>query len=127
MKIIKTANYKKMAQEIGNNRKELALRLLDWHGGQSSPLYSVGSSWLAGKEVPTENIEAAIDELQTIVKKKVNYPDAITDDDIVAVQQLQEDLRKAIKIDAVNATHGIWKDMPQGSLNDIMQDDRHSF
>ncbi|MBN1444425.1 MAG: hypothetical protein JXA90_17060 [Planctomycetes bacterium] len=30
----------------------LAHRILDWHGGQWSPSYAVGSSWLALREVP---------------------------------------------------------------------------
>ena len=53
MKIIKTSNYKKIAN---NYKRELALKLLDWHGGQGSDLYSVGSSWLANHDVPNDVI-----------------------------------------------------------------------
>ena len=96
MKILKTASYKKIAQKLNRDRKELALRLLEWHGGQNSPLYSVGSTWLAGKEVPVENINEAIGELEDILQKKVNYPDTITENDIVEVKKLQNDLRQEI-------------------------------
>ena len=29
------------------------------------------------------------------------------------------------RLDAVDKTHGIWKDMPKNQLNELMQDDRH--
>ncbi len=70
MKIIKTARYKKIA----NNKRELALKLLEWHGGQNSYLYSVGSSWFAGRDVPNENIDGAIDELEDLARNRVPYP-----------------------------------------------------
>ena len=67
MKEIKTANYKKIAN---NYKRELALKLLDWHGGQGSNLYSVGSSWLAGHDVPNEVIDGAISELDDELQKR---------------------------------------------------------
>jgi len=99
MKIIKTVKYKKaqMNDKIlqqQNGKKELALKLLEWHGGQWSPLYSVGSTWLAGKDVPSEIIYEAIEELEDIVQKKVNYPDTISEDNIIEVKKLQNELKK---------------------------------
>ena len=64
MKVIKTASYK----------KQLALKILDWHGGQWSDLYSVGSSWLAGHDVPSENISGAISELEKELATRKNNP-----------------------------------------------------
>ena len=96
MKILKTANYKKTEKVAFNSKKDIALKLLEWHGGQWSPLYSVGSTWLAGKEVPPDIIEDAIKELEDIVQKKVNYPDTITEEDILEVQGLQNELKKEI-------------------------------
>jgi len=67
MKIIKTSSYKKIAN---NYKRELALKLLDWHGGQGSNLYSVGSSWLAAHDVPNEVIDGAIFELDDELQKR---------------------------------------------------------
>ena len=96
MKILKTAKYKKTEKVSFNSKKDLALKLLEWHGGQWSPLYSVGSTWLAGKEVPPNIIEDAIKELEDIVQKKVNYPDTVTEEDILEVKGLQNELKKEI-------------------------------
>ena len=64
MKIIESARYKK-----ANSKKELALKLLEWHGGQASYLYSVGSSWFSEHDVPNESIEGAIFELNDELKR----------------------------------------------------------
>lgn len=44
--------------------KVLAKKLLHWHYGQSDPIYSVGSSWLAGRSVPMSIAESALSNLQ---------------------------------------------------------------
>lgn len=44
--------------------KREALMLMDWHGGQGSPLYSVGSRAYAGHPVDEATLERAIGELQ---------------------------------------------------------------
>lgn len=98
MKEIKTAKYKNIFANT-DNRKELALKLMDWHGGQFSPLYSVGSSWLAGKDVPNNIIEEAIKELEDIAQKKVNYPQNITDENIMEIKQLQQELKRNMGYD----------------------------
>lgn len=66
-------NWYKKAFDV-NSKKELAYKLLEWHGGQSSPLYSVGSSWVADADVPIENIEKAIQELKDNIKGQGAYP-----------------------------------------------------
>jgi hypothetical protein len=40
------------------------LRLLDWHGGQGSALYAVGSSAFAGRCVPASTARRAARELR---------------------------------------------------------------
>jgi len=70
MKIIRTANHKKLSFEV-DSKKELAYELLEWHGGQNSALYQVGSSWVAGKYVPTELMDSAISELQEDIDNAV--------------------------------------------------------
>lgn len=92
---VKKNTDQKMASQnsFQQDKKQLALKLLDWHGGQSSYLYSVGSSWYAGNEVPRENIEGAILELKDIANKKVNYPETVTPQDIQEVNELQNLLK----------------------------------
>jgi len=89
MKIIKSENYK----------KQLALKLLDWHGGQGSYLYSVGSSWLAMKDVPIENIEGAIKELEDLARNKVPYPQVGEqfEADFKEIRLLQKALREEMR------------------------------
>ena len=93
MKIFKTANYNN--QQGQQAKMDIANDLLDWHGGQSSGLYSVGSSWLAGHfDVPEENIKLAILELDDLINKKVNYPDTMTEQDIIELKQLKQRLQQ---------------------------------
>jgi len=96
MRIIQSTNYKKIAN---NNKKQLALMLLDWHGGQSSYLYSVGSSWLAMKDVPNENIEGAIRELEDLARNRVPYPQVGEkfEEDFKEIRQLQKLLREEMR------------------------------
>lgn len=98
-----------------DSKKELAYELLQWHGGQTSPLYSVGSSWAAGKYVPTNIIEEAIAELEDLAQAKVNYPSAMTSKDIKEVRSLQGRLKheleqqKAKEEDENRAAEGDWE------------------
>ena len=94
MKIIKTGKYKKISQQSDN--RDLASRLLDWHGGQSSPLYALGSSWLAGKAVPDELVDRAIEELEDIAQRKVNYPQEVSEKDVQEVKLLQQELKNTL-------------------------------
>ena len=91
MKIIKTANYEKKA----NNKRDLALKLLEWHGGQWSDLYSVGSSWLAENDVPNEKIVGAIKELEDVARNRVPYPQVGEEfeQNFKEIRQLQQALR----------------------------------
>jgi len=75
-------------------QKALALSLLDWHGGQSSALYAVGSCMLADANNATEYdpanhrghadseeetgaVRRAVFELRGL-RKNANYPEAVT-------------------------------------------------
>ena len=44
--------------------RELALKLMEWHGGQGTALYAVASSWYAGKAVRADLVEQAAGELR---------------------------------------------------------------
>ena len=50
--------------------KMQASRLLDWHGGQGSAVYALGSSSHSGHGVPIAVARAAIMELEQDLKKK---------------------------------------------------------
>lgn len=79
-------------------QKELAERLLHWHGGSGSFLYRLGSSWYAGHDVPEDVIKGAYRELQNIVDKKVNYPEAVTPEDIAEIKGMQQHLHKFLNL-----------------------------
>ena len=86
---------------------KLADALLQWHGGQDSALYAVGSTMLhcseqarkiyrvwehAGHEtarVPSK----ALEELREL-RQRANYPEALTDDDVVEAKLLADSLEK---------------------------------
>jgi hypothetical protein len=67
-------NWYKQSQFDVNSKKELAYELLEWHGGQGSPLYSVGSSWTTDQEVSSETIEWAVQELESNIHGQDAYP-----------------------------------------------------
>lgn len=50
-----------------NNRKILSQKLLEWHGGSSSYIYQLGSSWLVDKNVDQHTIDGAIGEINSII------------------------------------------------------------
>lgn len=60
-------------------------RVLQWHGGQSSGLYAVGSSWLAGFRVPGGEVQRAWRELSNIEPK-------LDDADKAEVQALKTEM-----------------------------------
>jgi len=96
MKILKTANYEKISN---NNKKQLAIKLLEWHGGQFSDLYSVGSSWLANRDVPNENIRGAIRELEDLARNRVPYPQVGEEfeENFKEIRQLQQALKEEMQ------------------------------
>lgn len=49
--------------------KRVALRLLDWHPGQGSPEYAVGSSGYAGRCVPLHLVEEAQARLSRVASR----------------------------------------------------------
>jgi len=83
------------------NQKTFALKLLDYHGGQNSGLYAVGSCMLSdsdkGRKYSPKNhnghdkaIKWAISELRNF-KKDANFPECVTpkmesDSEILAKQ-----------------------------------------
>ena len=95
MKIIKTANYKKISFDV-DSKKELAYELMDWHGGMNSPLYGISSSWLAGKNVPVELIEEGVNELEELIEGKVNYPGEMSRRSITELRNLQGRLKEEL-------------------------------
>lgn len=55
--------------------RELALGLMDFHSGQFTAIYAAASTAVAGKKVPANVLQAAIDELDRDFgngRKKVN-------------------------------------------------------
>jgi hypothetical protein len=68
--------------------KTLSLQLLDWHGGMSSGLYSVGSTMLSAanrkedfdRKSMQDQIKRAIYELRNL-KRDANFPDCVTSKD----------------------------------------------
>ncbi len=48
---------------------EIGYRVMDWHGGQGTALYALGSSSIAGKRVPQSIVEDAISNLYYLAKK----------------------------------------------------------
>jgi hypothetical protein len=92
------------------SQKKLALALLDWHGGQSSPLYAVGSCMLSDSDkgrlydpanhrghADTEDesgcLSMAILELRKM-KERANFPEAVKASDEKACNRLAEKLAK---------------------------------
>lgn len=96
-----------------NAQKKLALSLLDWHGGQSSALYAVGSCMLsdsdklraynpanyrghAGDDETQGALERAIVELRTL-KAKANYPECVSAKDERECNALADKLSSFLK------------------------------
>lgn len=64
----------KISQVEVDRKKELAIELLKWHEGQWSSLYELGSSWIAGEEVPNEVIQVSISELEDNIQNIIQEP-----------------------------------------------------
>lgn len=83
--------------------KRLALRLLEWHGGQSSGLYSVGSTLLAdcmaGRKTNWKtlrpSVERAIYELRGL-RKYANHPECVTEKDEAECNALASRLERKL-------------------------------
>jgi len=58
-----------MSQEqlAAMHSKELGAAILTWHGGQASPLYSLGSTLAAGKQITSEMALNGIGELKSLL------------------------------------------------------------
>lgn len=89
-----------------STQKRLALTLLEWHGGQSSGLYAVGSCMLSdsdnGRAYDAANhrghdkaIHRAIAELREL-KARANFPACVTAKDEAQCNKLADRLAKFI-------------------------------
>lgn len=87
-------------------QKKLALSLLDWHGGQSSGLYAVGSCMLSDandgreyvpalhrghSEQPPHALRMAISELRDL-KKDAKFPEFVSREDETECNTLADKL-----------------------------------
>jgi hypothetical protein len=98
-------------------QKRLALSLLDWHGGQSSGLYAVGSCMLSdsnsGRQYDPANhrghadddkstgaVTRAIFELRRL-KQDANFPEAVTSEMERAANALANRLARHFRPDMV--------------------------
>lgn len=82
-------------------RRQLAQKLLDWHGGMATGLYSVGSSWIAGYDAPPESIMRADEELQRLIDKDVPHPESMSDEDVQEIIGLKAELGRLGGINSV--------------------------
>ena len=63
-----SVDLKENDQGTTESLKDFALRLLDFHGGQDSALYSVGSCMLAGDYCWTQAVDGAVSELKAFAR-----------------------------------------------------------
>lgn len=80
-----------------SKRQRLALRILDWHGGQDTGLYALGSSWFANHEVPLCVVNRACSELSRIAAKQVPFPETVTEKTITEVETLMTKIMIMVK------------------------------
>jgi ribosomal protein L10 len=73
------------------SKRTLASRLLDWHGGGGTGLYSVGSTLFAAKEPDPEQVARAINELRTL-KAYARFPECVTAEDEAECNALADEL-----------------------------------
>lgn len=71
----------------------LAERLLQWHGGMFSGLYSVGSCMLGGHAVDPAQVDRACSELRNL-RLLANFPDCVTADDEAECNALADELER---------------------------------
>ena len=85
MKIIKTANYRKLNHDIIHmSRNDLPSEMLKIfyesdilfsNYGHESALYTVAQYWLSEQDVSPEMIQSAINEIQLFIKTQKNQAD----------------------------------------------------
>lgn len=61
--------------DISPAPKNVALKILDYHGGQNDPVYALGSSWLAGASVPEEIVNDAAANLRDDLEASKKDPE----------------------------------------------------
>lgn len=72
---------------------DLSTTILDWHGGQSSPTYALGSSWYAGHGVTRDVLSDAIGELEFNSTYPDNEEDAYSDELLELIDALNYQLK----------------------------------
>ena len=80
-----------------NNRQRIALHILEWHGGQDTGLYALGSSWFTKHEVPFNVVERAVSELIGIIRKDVPFPDTVTTATFKELKDLIAKIKRAVR------------------------------
>ena len=73
------------------SNESLGNRLLEWHGGMGSGLYSVGSCLLANATVSIDEVVRAINELR-VALSKAQSQDCVTEEDEYECQKLSNEL-----------------------------------
>lgn len=80
------------------SNEDLGNRLLEWHGGMSTGLYSVGSMLLGNFEPGIDEVIRAINELRNL-RRRANFPDALDIEDELEVLELSNELEDKYKDD----------------------------
>lgn len=83
-------NQQQINEDLGN-------RLLEWHGGMSSGLYSVGSMLLENFEPQIDEVIRAINELRNL-KRHANFPEALDIEDELQASELSNELEDKYKV-----------------------------
>ena len=83
--IQRRVEYEKQSNE------DLGNRLLEWHGGMSTGLYSVGNMLLGNFEPQIDEVIRAINELRNL-KRHAKFPDALDTEDELEASELSNEL-----------------------------------
>ena len=92
-----------------NNRQRLALHLLDWHGGQGSGLYAVGSTWLVNKPVSKGSLDKARLEIESLISRRVHAPSEVMKEARRENSELRTLLSLLAKMERMATTKGSLK------------------
>jgi hypothetical protein len=82
-----------MSQEqlAAMHSKQLGVAILTWHGGQNSPLYSLGSTLAAGKEITSEMALNGIRELKSLLGGTADAPQ-LTPGDRIEIENIMGEI-----------------------------------
>ncbi len=79
----------------------LAIRIMDWHGGQDSPSYAVGSTAFVDKEVPVHLVEETINEFSSVLRKIRDDHQAASELSSI-IRELQQSINKDKEIEDIS-------------------------